>query len=1207
MQSSNDSINSTNNPQSKNNPTSGSGSSNSNNTSQNQTSANSNNDPAASSGKPCHAARLALLCCQNAIRMGARTQIELCPPGKARRDLKAALRSKNRSGSSSSSSKRASTSSSGSTRRSSSGQIFLTPDVGGYFGVDKMVGSDTLKYLYPDLEEEILVNTNAYDGESDEEASSGDDDDLIDPQELLVDLDGSKLQHNNLDDEKKYKILMEPLFTPLGDESVLANSVNGPIGGGPGGLGKLPFNRRKIRYFDSITAQDTMTVRAYLTKEMQRSKQREVMLLARHLKRSQQLQRRQLKAKRGDVPTLSGWDNPDTNEEDQQLALASISKFEEHMTPSLAAAMVIESLEMNKLESIEGMAKCYDGIIAAGIALLEISNDPTASTSDDSSPGSGAGSHGKRAQIMAALTPLLISSLEQPSGDVIIALAKIRRMCGTARYQRRFVQRVAPSLIRPPRGAMWCLKHQNDMEPILAAAELIFDSAFDVFSKAWYDRGQLLLADTKRAETLNTVAMQLKNLSSHPEDNLTFELGHGNNAWRSNKYKSGKDPSKGTKEPLAEWEVIEVDRHIRVSISNIISMDWSRVVVSKEAALSSASFNRARSTGKRPSVFLHAASSGENSPKNPTPSSPLRQPNSKTHLPVFGGETGDGNSTHSSNFASSAEVQRERTRSPIPIGSSNQTIPLSPPPPNREVPVDGRLSVDQFSQASSDLFPPSEQTPPRSPTPKQKDTASDNTSTTVPLLPLSPKRNKNIATTLSGKDSIKNFSDNITSSSSPVHPQFGGERDRAPLSPPPVGVGTTSDGAPHRPMSSASSVSSNMTGISGMSGSGSQPSHYRMLTSTAAERKRTVAACRALRAQITRFEEAFVQLHGRTPKGAAERAPLATTYAQYREWKRAIRADAACRIQALIRGAITRWMLLRSNNSQISKVVMKRAGRRGFALQNDAAQSQNSMLDELSIPAEIGDRRQEGVLSSSARGSPSLDVQGQGGNPTLAPQWGDQIVRRASGSNDFTSTSPIPRPASPAPSVGSRTNNDLANMSLTDLQAQKRELKQQLKQYDMSFARRNGRMPVKAEKEPIRHLYERYNALKALISEMEKEGRRSSSPTASPAAPSSSSPIGTQRSVVSPVGSDSDESTGRKPNISGRRNQTGSGTPGQDLATLKAEKGRLHQMLRSFERDFFREHQRQVQSFADIRPVAAQYRRYKEIKRAIAALQRGER
>jgi hypothetical protein len=53
-----------------------------------------------------------------------------------------------------------------------------------------------------------------------------------------------------------------------------------------------------------------------------------------------------------------------------------------------------------------------------------------------------------------------------------------------------------------------------------------------------------------------------------------------------------------------------------------------------------------------------------------------------------------------------------------------------------------------------------------------------------------------------------------------------------------------------------------------------------------------ISACRALRAQIIRFEDAFVQLHGRHPKRAVERFPLATTYRHYRSWKRAIRADA---------------------------------------------------------------------------------------------------------------------------------------------------------------------------------------------------------------------------------------------------------------------------------------------------------------------------
>ena len=66
--------------------------------------------------------------------------------------------------------------------------------------------------------------------------------------------------------------------------------------------------------------------------------------------------------------------------------------------------------------------------------------------------------------------------------------------------------------------------------------------------------------------------------------------------------------------------------------------------------------------------------------------------------------------------------------------------------------------------------------------------------------------------------------------------------------------------------------------------------------------------------------------------------------------------------------------------------------------------------------------------------------------------------------------------------------------------------------------------------------------------------------------------------------------------------------PSADLAALKAEKVHLHQMLRSYEKDFYKEHKRQVSSFADIKPVASQYRRYKEIKKSIAALQgSGER
>ena len=63
-------------------------------------------------------------------------------------------------------------------------------------------------------------------------------------------------------------------------------------------------------------------------------------------------------------------------------------------------------------------------------------------------------------------------------------------------------------------------------------------------------------------------------------------------------------------------------------------------------------------------------------------------------------------------------------------------------------------------------------------------------------------------------------------------------------------------------------------------------------------------------------------------------------------------------------------------------------------------------------------------------------------------------------------------------------------LSLQDLQQRKRDLKEQLKQYDIRFAQQHGRMPRKDEKEPIRAVYEHYNALKLHIVHLEKLKRQ---------------------------------------------------------------------------------------------------------------------
>lgn len=139
------------------------------------------------------------------------------------------------------------------------------------------------------------------------------------------------------------------------------------------------------------------------------------------------------------------------------------------------------------------------------------------------------------------------------------------------------------------------------------------------------------------------------------------------------------------------------------------------------------------------------------------------------------------------------------------------------------------------------------------------------------------------------------------------------------------------------------------------------------LTSTAAERKRVIAACPAPRGQIAKFEDAFFKMHGRAPKGAAERAPLTNTYMKYREWKRAIRDDAACRVQALCRGFRVRLMLSRSDVPSVVKYVSKYQGRNqhkctGASLGNKSPSPIpcGSLPDVLAMSlAELRQRKQE--------------------------------------------------------------------------------------------------------------------------------------------------------------------------------------------------------------------------------------------------------
>mmetsp|Transcript_30792 Transcript_30792/g.45157 ORF Transcript_30792/g.45157 Transcript_30792/m.45157 type:complete len:359 (-) Transcript_30792:86-1162(-) len=209
-------------------------------------------------------------------------------------------------------------------------------------------------------------------------------------------------------------------------------------------------------------------------------------------------------------------------------------------------------------------------------------------------------------------------------------------------------------------------------------------------------------------------------------------------------------------------------------------------------------------------------------------------------------------------------------------------------------------------------------------------------------------------------------------------------------------------------------------------------------------------------------------------------------------------------------------------------------------------------------------------------------------------------------------------------SIGSNDSSDDSSSGFSrsrgikELLRQKRELKAQLKQYDNNFKRQHGRMPVKAEKEPIRHLYETYNTLKAKIAMLEAGGDvgNVNIPSSYEGSPSSLSGHRSPRTLTPPpplninTGVGVGVGSGSVGSMSGNTSPntlSSYGSNVQDMAALRQEKGHLHQMLRTYEKDFYQAHGRQVSSYEDIRPVAQQYRRYKEIKRAINALQEEER
>ncbi|GBG34079.1 Hypothetical Protein FCC1311_103022 [Hondaea fermentalgiana] len=154
------------------------------------------------------------------------------------------------------------------------------------------------------------------------------------------------------------------------------------------------------------------------------------------------------------------------------------------------------------------------------------------------------------------------------------------------------------------------------------------------------------------------------------------------------------------------------------------------------------------------------------------------------------------------------------------------------------------------------------------------------------------------------------------------------------------------------------------------------------------------------------------------------------------------------------------------------------------------------------------------------------------------------------------------------------------------LEGDKRALKARLKRFDEDFFRVHGRKPVRLDKEPIRHLYEEYNALKRRINELgmgngDDKFREASS----------------LRSRSGSEGSMDAHSHDGGPQRGGQP---------RSIETLLGEKRALQTQLREFERKFEIDNKRKIRCAADIKGLEREYRRYKELKETLASLQVGQ-
>eukprot|EP01096_Ripella_sp_DP13-Kostka_P012890 TRINITY_DN5474_c0_g1_i2.p1 TRINITY_DN5474_c0_g1~~TRINITY_DN5474_c0_g1_i2.p1 ORF type:complete len:522 (+),score=188.24 TRINITY_DN5474_c0_g1_i2:231-1796(+) len=135
---------------------------------------------------------------------------------------------------------------------------------------------------------------------------------------------------------------------------------------------------------------------------------------------------------------------------------------------------------------------------------------------------------------------------------------------------------------------------------------------------------------------------------------------------------------------------------------------------------------------------------------------------------------------------------------------------------------------------------------------------------------------------------------------------------------------------------------------------------------------------------------------------------------------------------------------------------------------------------------------------------------------------------------------------------------DCSTMNPLQLKAEKAAVKRILRNFDVSFKEKHGHLPTKADKEPLRPLYQQYRELTQII----------------------------DNTVAPPVPA---RATGPKPSVVDEQQKL-----------LRKEKRQLQLFLHKYQEEFIARNGRKVQYLEDRLPVQREYDRYKELKLQLA-------